>query len=164
MRQLQCDLSSQDAVGALRQPYGAHPAFADRAEQTVRTDYAADDRLWCDCRCAVGCRVGGEAREVFQEIVGLVLRMLLEQGRQGRLETRLGAVQRGEPGLALVDRKLEACLQERKDFFEISGREILHEDRQGEGSRTPAFYMGRGACSTLTKVWEDLPLTHWELR
>ena len=45
VRQLQRDLSPQDAVGALRQPYGAHAAFADRAEQSVRTDYAADDGL-----------------------------------------------------------------------------------------------------------------------
>ena len=142
VRQLQCDLSPQDAVGALRQPYGAHAAFADRAEQTVRADHAADDGRWCDRRRAVGCRVGGETREVFQEIVGLVLRMLLEQGRQGRLETRLGGVQRREPGLALLDRKLEACLQEREDFLEISGREILHEERAGRGFEDPGFLHG----------------------
>ena len=79
---------------------------------------------------------------MFQEIVGLVLRMLLEQGRYGRLETRLGGIEGGEPGFALVDRKLEACLQQRKDFLEISGREILHEERAGRGFEDPGFLHG----------------------
>ena len=149
VRQLQGDLPPQDAVSALGQPDRAHAAFADGAQQPIRADHATHDRRGRDRRRTVLARAdirraGTEAGKVVQEVVGLVLGMLLQQRRDGRLEPGLGGVQRREPGLALLDRKLEASLQEREDFLEISGREILHDGAQtGAGIRGSVLHGSR---------------------
>jgi hypothetical protein len=62
-----------------------------------------------------------------------VLGVSLQQGGDGRRQPRIGSFEGRKPGATLIRRKIETRLQEREDFLEIAGREILHDRAQEAG-------------------------------
>jgi hypothetical protein len=100
MRQLQCHLSFELAVGTFGEPYGAHAAAAQLRDQTVGADHVAGCGF-----SAFGQRIARarHPRLSGDDAARLSLRVHMgrEQLAQGVLQRRTLAGERVEPGCAI---------------------------------------------------------------
>ena len=110
--------TADHAVGTFREPHGAHPAFANLAQQAIRTDGRATpvERLLE--------RLGGgeiEFRNCVEEGAVVNRRRLSEQREEPRLERRILRRQRSKPLCTLRRREVEDLIQQAAELDPVGG-------------------------------------------